>query len=78
MGLAGRVRRRRGAAVVASVLIAAAAVGVSERPAAGGATDRAVYDQGAWYIQGQPTVFWGLAGDIPLPLPHAIRSRFFA
>jgi len=35
-------------------------------PAAAG-TDRGVYRNGAWYVEGQPTAFFGLAGDIPVP-----------
>jgi hypothetical protein len=48
-----------------------------------GITDRAVFRQltGVWYVQpsaGSPTVnAWGVAGDIPLPLPHAIGRSFF-
>ncbi len=29
--------------------------------------DRAVFRDGAWYVQGMPTVHFGLAGDIPVP-----------
>ena len=30
-------------------------------------TDRSVFRNGAWYVQGKPTVFFGLSGDIPVP-----------
>ena len=26
-----------------------------------------MFRNGAWLINGQPTVFWGLSGDIPVP-----------
>jgi hypothetical protein len=42
-----------------------------------GDTDIAVYRAGRWYTQGQPTVAWGLASDIPLSLPAAIYDRYF-
>lgn len=32
-----------------------------------GNADRAVFRNGAWHIEGQPTQFLGLAGDIPVP-----------
>jgi hypothetical protein len=32
-----------------------------------GTTDRAVFRDGAWYVQGQATVFLGLPGDVPVP-----------
>ena len=32
---------------------------------------------GGWYASGQTTVFLGLSGDIPLPLPQAIYRKFF-
>jgi hypothetical protein len=32
-----------------------------------GSTDRSVFTDGAWYVDGQPAVFFGLAGDIPVP-----------
>ena len=40
-----------------------------------GDTDRAVFDGNAWHVQAQGTVFFGLSGDAPLPLPSAMRSR---
>jgi alpha-tubulin suppressor-like RCC1 family protein len=32
-----------------------------------GDSDRSVFRKGAWYVAGQPTVFLGAAGDIPVP-----------
>jgi len=42
-------------------------------------TDLSVYrpSNGAWYVNGGNSGFWGADGDVPLPLPNAIR-RFFA
>ena len=42
-------------------------------------TDRGVFrpSAGGWYVQGQPNVFLGVNGDIPLPLPQAIYRVFF-
>ena len=42
-----------------------------------GTTDRAVFTDGAWYTQGQNTVYFGFPSDIPLPLPQAIYRKFF-
>ena len=41
-----------------------------------GDTDRAVWRPGVggWYVQGQPTAFLGLSGDVPLPLPAAVHG----
>ncbi len=33
-------------------------------------TDRSVYRNGAWYVHNQPTVFFGLPGDIPVPADY--------
>jgi len=40
-----------------------------------GTTDFAVFrpSAGAWYVNGGTSAFWGTTGDIPLPLPYAIR-----
>ena len=38
-------------------------------------TPVAVFRAGAWYIDGQSPRFLGLAGDLPLDLPYAIRDR---
>jgi hypothetical protein len=34
------------------------------------AVDRAVYRNGAWYVQNQPVVYFGLKGDIPVPADY--------
>ena len=44
-----------------------------------GTTDLAVYrpSTGAWYVGSQAAVFFGTTGDLPLPLPSAIRMAAF-
>ncbi len=32
---------------------------------------------GVWFVHGGPTVAFGTSGDVPLPLPDAIRRFFF-
>ncbi len=41
-------------------------------------TDFAIFrpSTGIWYVNGGPGAFWGTAGDVPLPLPYAIRRGF--
>ena len=44
-----------------------------------GVTDRAVFrpDFGGWYVDGEPTVFYGRSTDVPLPLPAAVYRRYY-
>jgi hypothetical protein len=43
-----------------------------------GTTDRVVYRDGEWLFQATGiSVYWGLAGDIPAPLPPPIYLAFF-
>ncbi|MCA1656820.1 MAG: hypothetical protein LC713_03775 [Actinobacteria bacterium] len=44
-----------------------------------GKTDTAVLrpSTGVWYVRGGVTIGWGGSGDVPLPLPDAIRRFFF-
>jgi hypothetical protein len=43
-----------------------------------GTGDRVVYRDGQWLFQATGvSVFWGLAGDIPAPLPPPIYLAFF-
>ena len=41
--------------------------------------DRAVYRPavGGWYVDGQPTVFYGLGTDIPLSVPAGVHGGHF-
>jgi hypothetical protein len=32
-----------------------------------GDTERAVYRNGAWHVEGTPTTYLGMAGDVPVP-----------
>lgn len=43
-----------------------------------GDAEPAVYRDGAWYSEGQPPAYFGLPGDVPVPVPMAIYQRFFA
>lgn len=33
---------------------------------------------GTWYLENGQAIAWGIATDIPLPLPYAVRNAYFA